>query len=165
MQEKFSLGYYQDFPVEDWRAKENELKGKSRKVGKRGGLGVVNVPRMRGKLPNISVVDEGVDLGDEGDIHLGDDGDVHLGDEGVYLDQEGGIPIGDIITCIQEDKVGRIDVYFDARDRSFCPRRNLLPSNDSLLLSPPDEQAADATPLLLHPTFNLSTQYPSHPTK
>lgn len=37
--EKFRSGYYQDFPIEDRRAQENESKGKSRRVGKRGFIG------------------------------------------------------------------------------------------------------------------------------
>lgn len=147
LHEKFSLGYYQDLLVEDRRAKENELKGKSRQVGKKGGPGVVNVPRIRGKLPAIRVVDEGV--------HLGDEGDGHLGDDEVHLDDGGCIPIGNKYTFVQEDDVGRSDIDLDARERSFCPRWNLLPPNDSLLLSPPDEHVVDQTP----PFHNLLLIY------
>lgn len=53
LQEKFASGYFQDFPVEDRRAKEVELKQKR----KRGGRGV-KAPRLLG--PRI-----GVDLDDD----------------------------------------------------------------------------------------------------
>lgn len=154
LQEKFSLGYYQDFPVEDRRAKENELKGKSKRGGKRGG----NIPRIRGKLPNISLVDEGVNLGNEGDVDLEDEENVHFSDEGVHLDGEGGIPIADKFMCMQEKEVGCSDVDFDARERALCPRWNLLSSNESLLSSPPDEHDVDPT----NPVHQPITHQPLH---
>lgn len=57
-------------------------------------------------------------------------------------------------------EVGCSYVDFDAREMLFCPRWNLLPSNDSLLLSPPDEHVIDQTPPFPNPTFNFSHSLP-----
>ncbi|KAK1360514.1 hypothetical protein POM88_044988 [Heracleum sosnowskyi] len=49
------------------------------------------------------------------------------------------------------------------RERSFFPRWNLIPYNDSLASSPPVENVVDQTPPLSNPTFNLFTQSPIQP--
>lgn len=132
LQDQFSSGYYQDFPFEECRAKEVELKGKPKRLPK-GARARANPPRMRGVLPNVE------------DSHVDDDvGDLMQHEGGVHLDDD-------------NEAEAR-----EARDRSFCPRWNLLSSNDSVLNSPlcehTDKADVNQSPPLSHPTFFLFTQ-------
>ncbi|KAL8100342.1 serine/threonine-protein phosphatase 7 long form homolog isoform X2 [Apium graveolens] len=173
LQDNFSAGYYQDFPIEDRRAKEAVFKVKKKRVGHGGGRGGVNAPRRRGGQPN-----------GQGSVHGKDEGDDHVHDEGIVLfDDDGGdfMRISEAVADIQEDEAERNGVDARAGDptQQLChpnwesvPPSNHLPiygdSHDAVLyhsshISPPHEQEdIDPIPPLSHPTL---TQSPPHPSK
>ncbi|XP_074326285.1 serine/threonine-protein phosphatase 7 long form homolog [Apium graveolens] len=147
LSDTFYSGYYQDFPIEDRRAKEVELKGKPKRIPK-GNRARVNPPRMRGVLPNV-----------HRDIHIEEDIGDHEG--GVHLDDDNEAEVMDEAAAEKATRAAEAAAR-EARDLSYCPRWNLLPSNDSIYMSPPCEQTEQAggnqSPPLSHPTFFLFTQ-------
>lgn len=137
LQDNFSAGYYQDFPIEDRRAKEAVFKVKKKRVGHSGGRGGVNAPRRRGQPNGLGGV-QGDDEGD-GDVH--DEGILHLDDEGGDFMQN-----SETLAHIQEDE---------------AERNHNAVSYHSSHLSPPHEQAdIDPIPPLSHPTLTQSSPQP-----
>lgn len=171
--DQFSAGYYQDFPIEDRRAKEAVFKVKKKRVGHRGGRGGVNAPQRRGGQ-----------LNDQGGIHGDDEGDGPVHDEGIlHLDDEGGdiMHIGETLAHIQEDEAERNEVEARVGDptQQLChPNWASLPPSGHLRISgdnhdavsfhssqssPPHEQEdIDPIPPLSHSTL---TQSPPQPLK
>ncbi|KAK1394872.1 hypothetical protein POM88_013928 [Heracleum sosnowskyi] len=135
LQNKFASGYYQDFPVEDRRAKEDALRVKTKWAGHRGGRGGVNAQqRLLGECPGANVGDDGYDdVEDGGSVHLDDERDEHLHDkEDMHT--------GETSTRVDHDHVRHREVesiVVDPKERPFLPNWNLLPSNDSLFTQSP----------------------------
>lgn len=157
IQDQFSRGVLQDFPIEERRDKEISLKPKPKKVGHKGGRGGKNVPKR--EEIQADPFDDG------GDDHVNDVGGVggvgetytHTHNQGD--DAERHEPDTRVVDSISHD--------------SFFPNFDLLPPGDYLWMSndatsyhstqplPPHEQI-EIVPTLpcSHPTFYLMTQSP-----
>lgn len=172
LQDNFSAGYYQDFPIEDRRAKEAVFKVKKKRVGHGGGRGGVNAQRKRGGKPN-----------GKGGVHGKHKGDDHVHGEGIlHLDDEGGVimHISEAVTHIQEDvaECNEVEARVGDPTQQLChPNWESTPSRDhvpmygdshnavsyhSSHLSPHEQADIDPIPSLSHPTL---TQSPPHPPK
>ncbi|KAK1369983.1 hypothetical protein POM88_036075 [Heracleum sosnowskyi] len=164
---QYSRGLFQDFPVDVRRTREETLRGKTKKVGHKGGRGGINAPKRR-KL----------DIDNEAGDHVHED--VHLGDED-HLVEGGGQDFADFVasgTSTHDlDEVPNVDLSapcphptFDCIDSelpppqqhrattivrpspsSYVPSFRLLASNDFLTPheQPPVEDNVEEHPELL----------------
>ncbi|KAK1401530.1 hypothetical protein POM88_001135 [Heracleum sosnowskyi] len=115
---QYSRGLFQDFPVDVRCAREETLRGKTKKVGHKGGRGGINAPKRR-KL----------DIDNEAGDHVHED--VHLGDED-HLVEGGGQDFADFFaggtSTYDLDEGPHVDLSapcphptFDCADSEFPP--------------------------------------------